>query len=173
MFCDVVAAVRCALERVESGGMKAAATFGEAYGGESTRGLALSLMDAREIHRVVLMMEQRFHVALMARVMSGSLLYLEGSFKELTSFVAHYGQEGDLNALRFGSEGIAYWVRYWLTGMGSFREFGREFGIDGQTAATFYREHIEVLLEGWLAAGRGVVEPILLRQMEEDALNVA
>ncbi|MEO3956219.1 hypothetical protein ABH309_17400 [Chromobacterium piscinae] len=126
-------------------------------------------MNAHELHRASLMMEQRFHVALMARVMSGSLSHLEGSFKELTAFVAHYGQKRGLNVLRFGKEGIAYWVRYWLTGMGSFREFGREFGISDHTAASFYRNHIEVLLEGWLSAGRGALEPIVLRQMDADA----
>lgn len=173
MVVDVVGAVRWALELVGSGGLKAAPSFGEVRDGMVSRGPELALMNAHELHRASLMMEQRFHVALMARVLSGSLPHLEGSFKELTAYVAHYGQEGGLNALRFGREGIAYWVRYWLTGMGSFREFGREFGIDGQTAATFYRSHIKVLLDGWLSAGCGALEPIVLRQMEDDALRVA
>ncbi|MCD0494835.1 hypothetical protein LQD23_21400 [Chromobacterium violaceum] len=170
---DVVRAVRSAFERVSGCGVKAANSIGEVRGGASKRELELSIMDAREVVGAVLMLEQRFNVALMARVNDGSMAALAGAFDDLVSFVIHYGQIDGLDVLKYGRAGVQYFVRYWLAGMGSFREFAREMGIDHHTAATFYRGNIEVLLQGWLIAARGQIEPVLLAQMDAADLVAA
>lgn len=157
MKVDVVRAVRLAFERVSSQGVKAAASFGEIRGGESSRGRELALIDAGQIVAAVVGLEARFNLALMARVNDGSMVFLQSVFDDLVSFVGHHTPD----ALAYGKAGLQYWVRHWLTGIGSFREFGREFGIHHDTAAEFYRRHIEVVLQGWLLAACGSLEPLL------------
>ncbi|MCP1289836.1 hypothetical protein NK214_06485 [Chromobacterium sp. S0633] len=154
---DVVRAVRLAFERFSSQGVKAAASFGEVRGGESSRGRELAIMEARQIVTAVISLEARFHLALMARVNDGSMAFLQGLFDDLVSFVAHY----EPDALAYGKAGLQYWVRHWLTGFGSFREFGRENGIHHETAGNFYRQHVEVVLHSWLVAACGELEPLL------------
>lgn len=154
---DVVRAVRLAFERVSSQGVKAAASFGEVRGGESARGRELAIIEAGNIVAAVVGLDARFNLALMARVNDGSMAFLQGVFDDLVSFVAHH----EPDALAYGKAGLQYWVRHWLTGYGSFREFGRENSIHHETAGNFYRQHVEVVLHGWLVAACGELEPML------------
>lgn len=114
-------------------------------------------MEAGEIVAAVIGLEARFNLALMARVNDGSMAFLQGVFDDLVSFVAHH----EPDAMEYGKAGLQYWVRHWLTGFGSFREFGRENGIHHETAGSFYRRHVEVVLHGWLVAACGELEPLL------------
>lgn len=160
MQVDVVRAVRSAFERSGAGGVKAAASFGEIRGGVSAGCRELSIIEANEVIAAVVGLEGRFNLALMARVNDGSMAFLAKVFDELVAFVAHHGGE---DVLRFGRAGLQYWVRHWLAGMGSFREFGREFGVHHETAGDFYRGRIECLLQGWLIAACGLLEPVIVR----------
>ncbi|MTD32616.1 hypothetical protein [Paludibacterium denitrificans] len=154
---DVVRAVRFAFERFSAQGVKAASSFGEVRGGESARGRELAIMEAGEIVQAVIRLEARFNLVLMARVNDGSMAFLHGVFDDLVSFVAYH----DPDSMAYGKAGLQYWVRHWLTGFGSFREFGRENSIHHETAGNFYRQHVEAVLHGWLVAACGELEPLL------------
>lgn len=166
---DVVRAVRDAYARFESAGLKAQAVCPVARGGASANELAISIMQAKEIIMAVATLEARFNLALMARVNNGSMQFLNGIFEDLVAMVRHYGT----GVLKYGDAGLRYWVVYWLTGIGSTREFGALYGVAHETAAVFYREQVKSLLQGWFIAAKGTLEPILARQLGENCLGVA
>ena len=166
---DVVRAVRDAYARVEAGGLKSQTVGQIAHGGQSSNELAISIMQAKEIIMAVATLEARFNLVLMARVNDGSMQFLSGIFEDLVSVTKHYGS----GVLKYGDAGLRYWVAYWLTGIGSTREFGQMYGVAHETASVFYRDHVKSLLQGWFTAARGAVEPVLLRQLDANCLEAA
>lgn len=179
---DVVRAVRCAYERLAAGGVKSGSAIGSEAKGESAREREITLMLAREVVDAVATLDARFNLALMARVNDGSMAFLDFVFPDLVSFVRwdHWVDEAGgvqvrerVEVMRFGLAGLQYWVRYWLVGFGSSRDFGSGFGVSHETAAVFYREHIKPLLHGWFVGACGALEPVLWRHAEMDVLEVA
>lgn len=115
--------------------------------------------DAQAVIEAVIQLPAEQNLALMCQVHAQDIRRLPDYLADLVSFAGHFvGERG----LRFGVEGLVYWVRHWVRADGSFREFGARFGVDHKTAAKFYREVFEPVLDGWLTAAVGTMEPVAL-----------
>jgi hypothetical protein len=155
---SVEVAIRRALELLSNPGMKVANYSVELPGGRGDTDAFVSRADAKSLLKELLLLPAERNIALMARVHADDIRKFGDYLVELVSFAGHHiGEAG----LRFGVEGLIYWVRHWARKDGSFREFGLEYGVDKNTAAKFYREVIEPVLTGWYVAAKGAIEPVV------------
>lgn len=112
---------------------------------------------ARALMAAVIQLPAEQNLALMWRVTKDNPRYGEEFLKDLTCFLAHHLPDGE----RFGREGLLYWVRHWARRDGSSREAAYLFGRSRDAHQRFYRESVQLQLDSWFIAAKGVLEPVI------------
>lgn len=162
---EVIYQVRTALEVVAAGGVSSGGKIGEGFGKSATsRSFVQEWERANRMLEAIISMPACHNMALMARAQDGSMKFLHGVFAELVSMLWN---GSDVRVQKYGKPAVEYLVRRWLVGAGSYREFGDEFGVCHSTASLFCKQFVGGVLEDWLSAACGVLEPVCMQFAED------
>lgn len=153
---DIVKAVAKAMEVLSADGAKAidyaAKGVGSWSGAEECDDLA-----AVSLWCQVCSLPADQNLALMWKVLRDNPRWGDAVLADLTCFAAHHIKGGD----KFGREGLRYWVRHWARRDGSCREAAMLYGQTYVSHHRYYREKVAPCLDGWFAAAKGVLEPVV------------
>ncbi|WP_148282939.1 hypothetical protein [Pseudogulbenkiania sp. NH8B] len=155
---ELVHVVSKAMEVLSSGGAKAIDYAADGAGWSDLTGNDRSAAGA--VWERVLMLPAEQNLALMWRVLKDNPRLGEPVLNDLTCFVAHHIRDGN----RFGREGLRYWVRHWARRDGSSREAAQLYGRSYDTHQRFYREQVQLCLDGWFVAAKGALEQVVDEQ---------
>lgn len=155
---DVVSTVAKAMEVLSATGAKAIDYSASGKGWSDLTGN--DNLAAWSVWEAVIRLPAEQNLALMWKVLRDSPRLGEPVLNDLTCFVAHHVADGN----RFGREGLRYWVRHWARRDGSSREAALLYGRSYDTHQRFYREQVQLCLDGWFVAAKGVLEPVAAAQ---------
>lgn len=165
---EVIYQVRTALEVLSAGGVSSGGKIGDNGGGTATsRSFVQEWQRAQAMLVALLQLPAEHNLALMARVQDGNMKFLSEVFAELVSMLWH---KGDSPVQKHGRLAVEYLVRRWLVGAGSYREFAAEFDMHPATASVFCKAHVGGMLDDWLTAACGALEPTCRRFVDEELI---